>query len=370
MRVLHVMSERGAHGGGEIFALDTVLALQERGVEQFVICRPYDDYLQPLRNVGVPVQTFDFNKWNKWFQKRRVGRRILQGIKSHAPDVVHCWMPTAADWTPPGSGVPVLGWFGIRLDMKHFRNCDYHMGVTHELASWIGEKSGHPDRVFHGHTFVSLEEYPPLSREEFGIPDNKPVILMLARMSPAKGVDILLRAAVELDVFLLLAGGGNALKNHSNLARELGIESGEGHTLEDYRQLARDLGIESRVRFIGWRHDRSALLDLADILAVPSRFEGFPTVVPEAWSKNVPVVASKANGLGEYIDHGTNGMLSDIEDIDGLKDNIRAVLENAGLRGRLIAGGAGTYETKFSKQAVISSLLKTYEEIARRGVGS
>ena len=370
MKVLHVMSERGAHGGGEIFALDTVLALQERGVEQFVVCRPYDDYLRPLRNAGIPFETFDFNKWNKWFQKRLVGGRILRRIKSHAPDVVHCWMPTAADWTPPGSGVPVLGWFGIRLDMKHFRNCDYHMGVTHELADWIGRESGHPDRVFHGHTFVRLKEDPALSREEFGIPDDKPVILMLARMSPAKGVDILLRSAVDLDVFLLLAGGGNALKNHRSLARELGIESGEGHTLEDYRKLAQDLGIESRVRFIGWRHDRSALLDLADILAVPSRFEGFPTVVPEAWSKNVPVVASKANGLGEYIDHGINGMLSDIEDIDGLKDNLRTVLEDAGLRERLIAGGAETYETKFSKQAVISSLLKTYEEIVRRGVVS
>ena len=370
MMVLHVMSERGAHGGGEIFALDTVLALQERGVEQFVVCRPYDDYLRPLRNAGIPFETFDFNKWNKWFQKRLVGGRILRRIKSHAPDVVHCWMPTAADWTPPGSGVPVLGWFGIRLDMKHFRNCDYHMGVTHELTDWIGRESGHPDRAFHGHTFVRLKEDPALSREEFGIPDDKLVILMLARMSPAKGVDILLRAAVDLDVFLLLAGGGNALKNHHSLARELGIESGEGHTLEDYRKLARDLGIESRVRFIGWRHDRSALLDLADILAVPSRFEGFPTVVPEAWSKNVPVVASKANGLGEYINHGINGMLSDIEDIEGLKDNLCAVLEDVDLREKLIAGGAETYETKFSKQAVISSLLKTYEEIVRRGVVS
>ena len=368
MRILHVMSERGARGGGEIFALDTVLALQERSVEQFVVCRPYDDYLRPLRNAGIPVEIFNFNKWNKWFQKRLVGRRILRRIKSYAPDVVHCWMPTAADWTPPGSGVPVLGWFGISLDMKHFRNCDYHIGVTHELVNWIGRESGHPDRAFHGHTFVRLKEDIPLSREEFRIPDDKPVILMLARMSPAKGVDILLRAITELDVFLLLAGGGNALRNHHSLACELGIESGRGHTLEDYRKLARDLGIESRVRLIGWRDDRSALLDLADVLAVPSRYEGFPTVVPEAWSKGVPVVTSKANGLGEYIDHGINGLSSDIEDIDGLRKNLRAVLEDADLRERLVAGGTKTYETKFSKGAVISNLLKTYEEIIRRGI--
>ena len=202
--------------------------------------------------------------------------------------------------------------------------------------------------MFHGHTFVSLKDDPPVSRGEFRIPADKPVILMLARMQQEKGVDILLRASVGLDVFLLLAGDGTELEN--------------------YRELARRLGLESRVCFAGWRADRAALLDLADILAVPSRFEGFPTIVPEAWSRNVPVVASNADGMGEYIEHGSNGMLSDIEDVDGLVKNLRSVLEDADLRERLIAEGSRAYNAKFSKEVVVDDLLKTYEEIIRRGV--
>ena len=347
MRILHILSDRSAQGGAPIFALDVICALRERGVDQFVICRPCDDFLQPLCDTGIPVETVDFNKWNKWFMKQWIPRRVHRRIKSYAPDVVHCWKPQAAEWTPAGSGTPVLGWFGDYYDIKHYRNCDYHMGVTHDLVDWIGQKSGYPDRVFHGHTFVRLKESPPLSREEFGISVDKPVVLMLARMTPAKGVDVLLRASVELDVFLLLAGAGSDMDN--------------------YKKLARDLGIESRVRFIGWRNDRSALLEVSDILAVPSRYEGFPTVVPEAWSKSVPVIASKANGLGEYIDHGMNGMLSDIGDVDGLKDNLRAVFEDTDLRERLIAGGMHTYESQFSKEVVVSNLSKTYEEVIQRG---
>ncbi len=347
MKILHILSDRTAQGGAPIFALDVIFALHERNVGQFVICRPHDDFLHPLRKAGIPFETVDFNKWNKWFMKKWIPRRVYRRIKSYVPDVVHCWKPQAAEWTPAGSGTAVLGWFGDYYDVKHYRNCDYRMGVTHDLADWIGRESRHPDRVFQGHTFVRLKEAHQLSRKEFGIPDGKPVILMLARMSPAKGVDILLRAAADLDVFLLLAGDGPGMEN--------------------YQKLAWDLGIESRVCFTGWRNDRSALLDLADILAVPSRYEGFPTVVPEAWSKNVPVVASKANGLGEYIDHGINGMLSDIEDIDGLKDNLRSAIEDADLRELLVTEGHLTYEAQFSKDVVISRLLETYEEIIRRG---
>lgn len=109
------------------------------------------------------------------------------------------------------------------------------------------------------------------------------------------------------------------------------------------------------------------MFDLADILAAPSRHEGCPTVMPEAWFKGVPVVAARAQGLREYIRHGENGMLSDIDDVEGLAKNLRAILEDSKLRERLVTEGKRTYETQFSKEVVISNLLKTYEEIIHRG---
>ena len=346
MRILHILSDRSAQGGAPIFALDVIFALHERDVDQFVICRPYDDFLRPLYNARIPVETVDFNKWNKWFMKKWIPRRILRRIKSYTPDVVHCWKPQAAEWTPTGSGTPVLGWFGGYLDMKHHKHCDYWMGCAPDLADWIGRESGHPDRVFMVNTFVSLKEDTPLSREELGVPADKLVILLLGRMVEEKGVDILLRASVDLDVFLLIAGDGAELENYLNLAQ--------------------GLGIESRVRFLGWRRDRSALLEISDILAVPSRSEPFGTVMAEAWFKSVPVVASRAEGPSQYIKHGLNGMLSDIEDVDGLTKNLRAVIEDATLRKKLIDGGTRLVP-QFSKDVVISNLQQAYEEIIHRG---
>ena len=348
MRILHlVYSSSYEIGGVEVFSVDVIRALHERGVKQFVFCREQSHIFERLHQGGIPHEFMGFVRWKRWLNHRRVRSKI----KSYAPDVVHCWQPRAAIYMPGNSGVPALGWFGISSDatkMKHYATCDYYMGVSHELADYIRRQSGYPDRTFVGHTFGTLSEDPPLSREEFGIPNDKPVVLMLARINSQKGVDILLRAAVDLDVFLLLAGDGAGMEN--------------------YQKLTRDLGIESRVRFIGWRNDRSALLGLADVVALPSRSEAFGTVMAEAWYKGVPVVASRADGPRQYIEHGMNGMLSDIDDVNGLAVNLRAVLEDDALRSRLIAGGTHTYETQFSKEVVISNLIKSYEDIVRKGV--
>lgn len=333
-----------AHGGAETFSMDVMVALRERGMEQHVLCRPHSNFHDPLRQAGITFETQAFAKWKKWLERETIRRKIA----SYAPDIVHCWMSRAASFAPKGSGVPVLGWFGSNSNLKYYQACDYYMAVSYEIVEQIKRESGHADRVFLGHTFGTLPQDAPLSREEFGIPDNKPVVLMLTRMHPVKGVDMLLYAALKVDAFLLLAG--------------------DGPELETYRTLAKDLGLESRVCFTGWRRDRSALLDLADVLALPSRGEAFGTVMAEAWSKNVPVVAARADGPRQYIEHGVNGMLCDIDDVEGLAINLRAVFEDEALRLRLINEGARTYEAQFSKEGVISKLLETYEEIIRRGV--
>ena len=295
MKVLHISSDIDVRNGVETAALDTILALHESGVEQVVVCRPNDDFLRPLRDAGIPFEVFDFNKWNKWFVQLVSHQRILRMIKSYAPDVLHCWAERSATFMPKGSGVVSLGWdFGYGIyDLKRGAVCDYYIATRQEFIERLKEQTKRHDCVFQGHIFGDLPKDTSLSREEFGIPEDKPVILMLARMNPVKGVDILLYAALKLDVFLLLAG--------------------DGPEMDTYRALARDLGLESRVCFAGWRNDRSALLDLADILAVPSRRDSAPAVMSQAWYKGVPLVASNIDGLREHIEHGVNGMLSDVE---------------------------------------------------------
>ncbi len=87
-----------------------------------------------------------------------------------------------------------------------------------------------------------------------------------------------------------------------------------------------------------------------------------------AWSKGVLVVASGAEGHCQYIEHSMNGMLGDIEGMNGFTKNLRKVLEDKDLHTRLIAGGSRTYESQFSEEIFVPKLLTTYEEIACRDI--
>ena len=343
MKLLHLIAG-GAQGGAETFAMDAIAALQERGVEQFVLCRPHGNFVERLRQAEIPFAPLSFSRWWRW----RQSRRILEKVRDYGPDVTHCWMSRAAHFMPARSGVPALGWFGGYYKLKYYRNCDYYMGVSRDIVDYVAAQCKQPERVFLAHTFGTLPADAPVRRADFGIAEGMPIVLLLGRMHPVKGVDVLLHAAGELEAFFLLAG--------------------DGPELERYRKLAQRLGVADKVRFLGWRQDRAALLDLADVCALPSRREPFGTVMAEAWHRNTPLVAAKAEGPRQYVAHGVNGLLCEIDDVADLVDKLRTVLGDGEMRARLVAGGRKSYESLFSKDVAVASLLEAYREIMRRGV--
>lgn len=323
--------------------MDAIGALGEKGVEQFVLCRPHAGFVEALERAEVAFEPLSFARWRWWWERRRIRERI----REWRPDVVHCWMARAASFMPARSGVPALGWFGGYYKLRHYRNCDWFMGVSRDLVDYIGERCGRPERVFLAHTFGTLAEDAPVSREDFGVPEGKPIVLLLSRMHPVKGVDVLLRAAREVDAVFLLAG--------------------DGPEAEKYRALAHRLGVAEKARFLGWREDRAALLDLADVCVLPSRREPFGTVMAEAWHRGTPLVAAKAEGPRQYVSDGVNGLLCEIDDVEGLAAALCRVLGDARLREALVAGGRESYEALFSKEVSVAAILAAYREIVLRG---
>jgi glycosyltransferase involved in cell wall biosynthesis len=128
------------------------------------------------------------------------------------------------------------------------------------------------------------------------------VLLTLARLHWAKGLDTLFKSLVALPGYWLWLAG-------------------DGELEQSLKELARTLGIADRVRFLGWRKDRAALLK-ADMLVVPSRFEAFGTVLLEGWSMQKPVVA--AAWPHTVIENEKTGLLMPIDDVKGLNRHDQA----------------------------------------------
>ncbi|MEO3434538.1 glycosyltransferase [Inquilinus sp. CAU 1745] len=334
-------------GGAETFCLDAIKALHEAGIEQRVICRPHRNYIEVFENRSIKFDILHYNKFEKFGKASKV---IGEAISEFKPDLIHSWMSRASSFVPKNIPVPVLGWFGGYYDLKRYRNCDYFGGVTKDIVRHIIERSSKPHRAYLLHTFGTLEDNPPVDRRTLSTPEQAPVALLLSRMHKKKGVDTLLHAASRLkDVYFWLAG--------------------DGPEIEKYKDLARRLNLGDRVRFLGWRTDRAALLKAADICVLPSRYEPFGTVIAEAWASGVPLVATRAAGARQYVTHEHDGLLCDIDDVDGLTRQIGIAATDDGVRRKLMENGRNTYRAFFSREKVVDAFIETYERIMEVGKG-
>lgn len=80
----------------------------------------------------------------------------------------------------------------------------------------------------------------------------------------------------------------------------------------------------------------------ASVYLCASSYESFPLPPVEAMACGTPVVATRNVGVLEYAVDGTNALLADIGDVEGLAAAVDRVLRDEGLADRLRAGGAAT----------------------------
>lgn len=339
MKVMHVMA--GApQGGAENIFLECALALAGAGVEQRAVIRPNNSYrVETLRSHGITVDTASFSKLIK-SSTRKVIEKAASEFK---PDIIQYWMGRAGVFAIEGPWINIA-WYGGYYKLERFTKCDYHIGLTQDLFDHIVRQGVPEEKAKIIYTYAEFEDAEPTPRESLATPADAPVLLALARLHKKKAIDILLESMLQIpDAYLWVAG--------------------EGPIEAELKNQCASLGLDDRVRWLGWRDDRGSLLAACDVCVFPSRYEPFGTVTVDAWAAKTALVAAKAQGPKAYVTHGVDGLLAEIDDVDGLADAVNRVINEPGLREKLIEGGTRTFEEKFSKAVYVRDSLEFYGKI-------
>jgi glycosyltransferase involved in cell wall biosynthesis len=127
-------------------------------------------------------------------------------------------------------------------------------------------------------------------------------------------------------------------------------------------------GLNGRVLLLG-RVKRSRLIQLyqnATIHVVPSHYEGLPTVLLEAMSCGLPVVATNIGGNNEVISNGSNGFLVPPKNPKVMGEVILKLLDDEGLRERTGKAARKTIENYYTWDKIATNFVDIYESVLKK----
>ncbi len=172
-----------------------------------------------------------------------------------------------------------------------------------------------------------------------------PVIGGIARLSPVKGLDLLLKAVPSL------------IQRYPQLQVLL---VGDGPSREDLIRLAYHLGLEKRVILSHPLEDTRVALSAMKVFVAPALEEGFGLSIVEAMAAGVPVVASNVGGPASIIESGKSGILVPPADSEAIGKAVDALLGDPAKRDEMRRAGRERALKDFDIKRVVQEVEAVY----------
>lgn len=211
------------------------------------------------------------------------------------------------------------------------------------------QNCGHenPDTIFVLPNMVTVTEKQRMIRVA-DAPHNPPVIGVLARFSPEKGLFVLLDALAQLKA--------------KNVKFRVRI-GGDGPMHDEVVSVIAQYGLGQEVELCGWVHNHDEFYGSLDVYCLPSLAETFGIVVLEAMQRKLPVVATSCVGVVELVDGRDAALLVPPNDADALAVALERMLGDWELAKRYAQSGYALVSEKYDIQIVAGQLQKIMTDI-------
>jgi glycosyltransferase involved in cell wall biosynthesis len=362
LKIAYLITRSDLIGGVQVHVRDLAMALAVRGHEPVVLTGGRGPYTDALRSAG--VASVSLKHLAAPISPYRDGRalgEICSALRKLKPDLVSVHSSKASILGRLAGrvlGLPVVftahGWNftpGIaRREAAVYRWIERLASPLATRTITVSEFDRNlavAQRVVSAERVVTIHNgMPDIDPSLQANPGHSPVrIVMIARFEPQKD---------HATLFQALAGLGQE-PWHLDLI-------GDGPLLPEAQARVRELGLIERVRFWGQRMDVAERLADAQLAVLITNWEGFPRSILEAMRAGLPVVASAVGGIAESVQDGENGFVVSRGDFEGLRQRLRQLLANPGLRTRMGRSGRQRYERNFTLERTVTKTLEVYHQ--------
>ena len=236
-------------------------------------------------------------------------RRTLSKARRAGKPIVTTYHNDYVKTSITGKAIKSLRW--ALQGRRTLHSSDSRIVLTPFFEELLRKKGvkGHLDVIPNG--FSPVEEPPEMPGTLGGRDKSRPLVSFVGRLSDQKGVDVLMDA---MDHYSRDPGFDLAIAGKGELTDWLA----ERHSKSGARDRVTLLGLVSDAEK-RWLYENSAAI------AIPSRFEGLPTVLLEAMHAGTPVIMADVNGLGSMVSDCECGISVPTEDHVSLSSAIEEV---------------------------------------------
>jgi glycosyltransferase involved in cell wall biosynthesis len=142
---------------------------------------------------------------------------------------------------------------------------------------------------------------------------------------------------------------------------------GDGPLWADLHALVKELRLCDRVHFAGYQADPARYLQVMNVFALPSRAEGLPLTILEAWAAGLPVVATRVGGIPRLVEDGRTGLLINVGDEEALTAAIGRLLSDSDLARRIADAGRDQAVEHFDTRRMAGDYQRHYLELLTQG---
>jgi glycosyltransferase involved in cell wall biosynthesis len=366
-RILYI-HHGGGIGGAPLSLLYLLRQLDRSRYEPVVVTLKPGPVVDLYRQEGIETQVetgiSDFSHTTlEWYGGRdlwrlpgkllRIGpsiRRTRKLVRRFQPDLVHL---NSSPLAPAAigcawEGVPVVwhireplaeGYFGLRRAWIRWV-VDRYAAAVIAICQNDADQLRPSDRVHVVYNFVDFGQFDRTLtgenfRQEMGIDEGSPVVVMLGGVTEPKGTLTLVRALPELveavpGVWVVIAGPEPKPLREAGIKglakRLLGVDAYQKAVQQAVAGL--DDSVRRSILFTGIRRDIPDILAASTCLVFPSAVPHFARPIIEAAAMGIPSVASDLGGPRELIVHGETGLLVPPNDPAALAEALANVIDD------------------------------------------